>query len=1093
MASRFEFRLLGSFEVRRSGALVRIASNKAAVLLATLLLAEGRPVPIDTLIERLWGMDPPGSAHATLQVHVMRLRRALGVEQLIRTTPGGYAIDRDDVADVDVLQFRALLARASMSNTAGDTAEEFAALTEALALWRGPALLGVQSESLHHTVVPHLTDERLSSAERRAELAIAAGAHDELVGELAPLVGQYPLRERLGVQFIEALRRCGRRVEALDAYRRMQGELRAKLGIDPGKAAQQLYLDILAEDGIPESPQVRPEPTVVAAPRQLPPPPRGFIGRIAAQKQVVELLRRSAPLVVVSGPPGVGKSAFVAHVAHLVRNDFPDGQLYVDLHGHSPEEPLRPAMVLETFLRALGCPAGAVPGDLQEQVSLYRTLLAERRVLVVLDDAATSDQVRSLLPVAPGSATLVTSRQDLRGLAVSDGHRRVTLEPMSEREALDVLADMVSPDRIAAETSGASAVVLACGRLPLALRIAGANLQAHPYLPLAQFAEDLHSRGRMNGLRLPGDEGPGVAAAFDLSLARLGAEPAQLFRLLGIAPCRDITPAAATALLGTDASPGLDLLVAANLAVPSAAGRYQMHDLLRDYATSLADDDPDATSAALFRLFDHYLHTARAATRALCPEGTRLSLPPPVPGAHSVSPPTAQAALAWLDTELPNLVAMALRASDYRAPLYARQLAETLREYLQTQRRGAAGLAICGAARDAARRVGDRLGEAIASDLSGLIHYVLADYATAIDRHQRALETLDPASEPRLVLGCLHNLARAHSQVGQHDIAARHHEQALAIAEALDDKPAQAVNLNHLGFISIVAGQPAKAAAWHARAVEISHELNDVPTLARAYNGIGIAGWATGDLRDSIAAHELACKLAEQMGDEHLRGFSSVWLAGSRCAAAEYDQAIADAETGIQLGHAVGEQRIVIMGAMVATDARRRTGHSDGAVAAFRTALARADEIDFRYGQMPLLLHIAELLRIGGDPTGAMSHAHQALEVARGIGMQMWESIALTEIAHCQVELGVPGEAEHPAAAGLALAERGGYRRAVADALQVLGHVAMAKGDREAGASAWRRAHEILADTGARGAAELQLLITATAPTRGTGRMWTTS
>lgn len=1057
--------------------MVPLGSNKARVVLATLLLAENRPVPVDTLIDRLWGAHPPASAKATVQVHVMRLRQALDDDQLVQTTAGGYRIEVP-APRADIAQFHDLLGRARLANVGGDVDTEAALLTDALRLWRGPALLGVQSESLHQVVVPALNDERLQAVERVADIALAQGWHEDLVGELTALVGEYPLRERLWLQLIDVLRRSGRRVEALDFYRRMRQLFREKLGIDPGVEVQRLHQQILAEDVAPAAAAPAPHVEPPIRPGQLPPDLPDFIGRVEAKAELRSQLESPTPLVIVSGSPGVGKTAFVVHVAHQVRDQYPDGQLYVNLQGHSLDEPLAPALVLERFLFALGVPASQVPAEEQEQTNLYRSVLADRRVLVVLDNAATPSQVRPLLPGGKGSAVLVTSRDDLRGLAVTGGGRHVLLEPLCQEEALDVLVEMVGKARIAAEPDAAHDVVLACGGLPLALRIAGANLLANPHLPVADYADELRGREKVVRLQVQGDAETAVRAAFDLSYLRLPADAARLFRMLGVVPGPDFTAPAAAALIGVaSATHTLNALVAANLVQPSAPGRYQVHDLIRAYAAARAEEHADESRAAADRLFDFYLHTARGATLLLYPDSTRLSLPAPAQGVRPIAPATEEEARSWLAMELPNLVAAAARAHDVGKPRYARQLALTVKAYVSAEGHGVEGLAVCAAALVEARRAGDVRAEAALLDLIGLIHYVSARHERAAGYHLSALEINRDTGDHAVSLTCLHNLARAHAALGQHVEAAARHQEALELARLTGDRAAQILNLAHLGFVSIVVGRLEVAADSYRQVVEMCGDGGDRTTLTMAHNGLGLVAWARGELRESVARHGMARSIAAELGDDNLLGFSTIWLAAARCAVGDYEQAIADARAGIELGRATGEPRHEVSGALVTTNARYRMGQTAGALEEYRVALSRAREIGFVYGEIPLLIAIATTLRVEGDPRGGLDHAEQALLATKRIGSRVTRGKALIEIAHCLIELGSPECAHDWLDQALELAVTGGHRMVEANALHVFGLMWTALEDPTAAVDAWQRAHEIFTDVGAPEAADVQALI----------------
>ncbi len=1049
-----DFRLLGAFELMRGTVAISL-SNKLRVVLATLLLARSQPVRFDTLIEALWGAQPPESAKANLQVYVMRLRRALGEDGLVTTTNGCYQLDVPS-SEVDVTRFHDLIEQARQAD---GPETEAALLGEALALWRGPALLDVESDTLQRTVVPLLTEERLRAIERRAELAVDLGRAEDVIGELTTLVREHPLRERPWACLIDALSRSGRRAEALAAYRRVQLLFRDELGIEPDSRVQAVHQRVLAEDG--EAAPVRPS--------QLP-ADRLLVGRAAEQAELRARLSEGGPtpVVVVSGPPGVGKTALAVRVAHQVRTAYPDGQLYADLRGYALDDPLSPELVLERFLRALGVSTGAMPADPSEQSALYRSLLANRRVLVVLDNAAASGQVRPLLPGGSGCAALVTSRQDLRGLAVTEGSLGLPLAPMRGPEAADLLTGLVGAARVSAEPDALSELVAACGQLPLALRIAGANLAANPHLPLSSYVSQLRGQGKLAGLRVHDDDSTAVRAAFDLSYLRLPAPAARLFRALGVTPGPDFAVSAASALMATDvaeAARTLDGLAAANLIFPTALGRYQMHDLIRDYAASRASEDAEESVAAIGRLLDFHLHSARNATAVLYPDQPRSALAAPMEGVHPLTPETAREALAWLTAELPNLVAAAVRAPEHGRPAHARQLAETLRGHLWELGHRTEGFAVWDAALATAQ--GDPRATAAALDLTGLIHYVLGRYGQAIEHHREALSVTRTAVS-------LHNLARANAKLGRHENAVDLHEEALGLP---DGDAARLLHLNHCGFSRFVSGRPALAADRHRSALELASRLGDRLAQAQAWNGLGLAAWALGELSGSIEAHSRACALAASVGDEHLRGFSLIWLAAARSEVGQHAQAEADASTGIEIGRAIGEPRHEVIGTVVRTLARFRSGATEDAVDIYLWALGRAEEISFDHGEIPLLLHLAEALRHAGRPQDALGHAERSLRTARANGIRIFEPMARTELALCHLGMGDPDAAAPEVAHALKLAVGASQRPAEAAAHQADGLVKAHCGDLDSAVAAWGRASALFAEIGSPAATESERLL----------------
>lgn len=603
MTTHLTFGLLGDLEIRDGDRRIPLNGGKLRVLLAALLLRANQPVSHDELAVRLWDDRPPGAVRGTLHAYALRLRRALGDDRraprLIVTRPQGYAI-RIDPHDVDVLRFRALLDGVFAGGPAADPAAEARRLDEALRLWRGAALRDIESESLHREVVPHLVEQRLRAWERRLEIDLELGRHAEVVAELTALTGEYPLHEGFWCQLLVALCRCGRQAEALERFHQARRHFNDELGVDPGERLQRLCQNILAGlDPLSGRPP-RPVRAIPAAAHVAQPPPgvHGFIGR---SRQLALLRDWAAPapaavtVVVISGAPGVGKSALALHAAHRLRARFPDGRLHVNLRGHTAAEPLSPAAALTRLLRRLGVPDDRIPGDQDDLAALYRSVLGERRVLLLLDDAATAAQVRPLLPGHPGSVVLVTSRNELRGLTVTQGGHRLPLPPLAPEESYRLLARLVGDARAAAEPRAVARLAELCTHLPLALRIAGAHLAANPCLRVGDYADRLRYQGRVAALSLDDDPETNLREVLHGSYARLPAEVKHGFLgLTGLLPpCFTLACAARRLRLGPGRlRPILDHLVGAGLLREPSPAAYEFNELIWEYGAALAAGTP---------------------------------------------------------------------------------------------------------------------------------------------------------------------------------------------------------------------------------------------------------------------------------------------------------------------------------------------------------------------------------------------------------------------------------------------------------------------------------------------------------------------
>ncbi|HEX9039741.1 MAG TPA: BTAD domain-containing putative transcriptional regulator, partial [Trebonia sp.] len=533
-------RLLGPVGAWDGERAIALGPRKQRLVFAVLALEAGRAVDVARLIDLAWPEDPPRTAQHAIQVCVSGLRSALrDVDELdVQLAGSGYLLAADRSL-IDAHRFRSLLSRAR--GTTGDAAR-IALLDEALALWSGAALDGTATPAVAERLCAGLEEARLGALEDRLDALLRLGRLREVLDELRGLVAVHPLRERLAGLLMTALYLDGRAAEALDEFRRCRQRLAEDLGLDAGPALRDLELAILRNEVPPEPGDARPavpEPLPSAAPAapgetrdagppvpaQLPPTVAGFAGRDRELAELGALLASApsggGPVVAVSGTAGVGKTALVVHWAHRHRDDFPDGQLYANLAGYAPAPPLPPERVLAGFLRALGVPAERIPPEVDEATGLYRSLLADRRVLVVLDNARDPGQVRPLLPGGAGCLTVITSRDRLAGLAVREGARLLPLGVLSKDEALAVLSAVLGADRVSAERDAAVAVAELCACLPLALRIAAAHLARQAGQPLSGLAAELREGNRLSVLSVPGDEQSAVRVSFDLSYAAL--------------------------------------------------------------------------------------------------------------------------------------------------------------------------------------------------------------------------------------------------------------------------------------------------------------------------------------------------------------------------------------------------------------------------------------------------------------------------------------------------------------------------------------------------------------------------------------------
>ncbi|MFC4059970.1 BTAD domain-containing putative transcriptional regulator [Planomonospora corallina] len=852
-----DFRMLGPLEIYGNGQPVRITAPKQRALLALLLLDANQLVAEERLIDDLWNGCPPSAARESLQSYVYRLRKAL-------SDIAGVALRRDgdsyrltvEPGSRDVDRFDQGVAAASATR---DAHRSVSYLQAALNEWRGPLLADID--------VQRVIDERtryesmrLTALERYVRGELELGCGGELVPELERLVCEYPLSESLWCSLMTVLWRAGRRGEAVAAYARARRCLVEELGIEPGTELQRLHHEIL--EGSVARPTASPtgDGEDALKPAQLPADVADFTGRGDAVAELVEAASAESAVLLIVGPAGVGKTVLAVHVAHRLRERYPDGQLYVDLGG-AQRTPERPADVLASFLHALGH-TRPMPASEAERAALYRSVLARRRVLVVLDNAVDILQVKPLLAAGPSCATVITGRNSLATLPVT---RRLRLGPFTEDEAVEFLGGMVNGRGGGKDAEIAAAeVARLCDRLPLALRIAGARAESLMGSSLSVLAERLADhRRRLAELEL---DDLSVSSSFELSYDLLGNRPeaARAFRLLGLLDGPDITVASAAALLGTTpaaAETALLHLVRTQLLEPYQPGRYRMHDLVRLYAAHRAEAEaPREFVPAVSRLLGEYRFLAEQAVRVLTEEhSAAASSPRPFAGAED--------ALGWFDTERANLLA-AIRAG-LRWPECEESAAETTRALTWLFRfRGSTDewARVNDAVLPVGRRRGNTALVADTLDELGKLRRERGDLAAALAYARECLGVRQEIGEPKGEVRGRINLGVAHHLSGSVDEAVHQYEAALAMAERIGDRLAQGYALSNLAAAHREAGRYDRAGACNAAAVEICRELGDNPGRIDALDDLATTHRAACRFGESLAALEEAIEIANRVG-----------------------------------------------------------------------------------------------------------------------------------------------------------------------------------------------------------------------------------
>ncbi|MET0132491.1 MAG: BTAD domain-containing putative transcriptional regulator, partial [Kibdelosporangium sp.] len=675
---QIELRLLGEVELRAAGQLLDVGAPRLQTVLAALAVDARRPVAIETLIDRVWDDNPPVEARNVLYSYLSRLRRLLkqaaaltgGTPTRIERRHAGYVLDIDPDR-IDLHRFRSLVDRSN--DQRGDDARA-TALAEALRLWRGTPLAGLPG-SWAAQLRDSWDQRRLDTVVLWAQTEVGLGHADEVIGPVRDLLADHPLVEPLVVVLVRALAAAGRDAEALDCYATARSRLVTDLGTEPGPELRAVHEAVLRGEldrGRHIDLTAAPAGGSRPVPAQLPANVRGFTGRHTELRRLDDLLTRpgdhpSTVLIsAVSGTAGVGKTALAMHWAHRVAYQFPDGQLHVNLRGFDPGGRIvQPAAALRGFLDALGVPPERIPAGVDAQTALYRSLLANKHVLVVIDNARDADHVRPLLPGTGTAVAVVTSRNLLTGLVAADGAHPLALDLLTGSESRELLEHRLGLNRVNAEPDAVEAIVRACARLPLALALVAARAAIHPSFPLAAVAAELADTAHQSALGDSDDVVSRVRAVFSWSYTTLTAPTARLFRLLGLHVGADTSAPAAASLAGlppTQARRLLTDLTDAGLLTEHLPGRYVLHDLLRTYAANLAHTHETGTERqqAITRLLHHYIHTADAADGYLDPTRNPICLPLPAPAAGTTPERVSDRtqAMAWLTTErLPLLAA----------------------------------------------------------------------------------------------------------------------------------------------------------------------------------------------------------------------------------------------------------------------------------------------------------------------------------------------------------------------------------------------------------------------------------------------------
>ncbi|MEU1330755.1 BTAD domain-containing putative transcriptional regulator [Streptomyces sp. NPDC005865] len=1039
-------RLLGPFELAVGDRPVQLTGRQRG-LSAALLLDANRPVSVETLERRLWGETPPATSAARLRALVTEVRRALGPDAraAIETRPSGYVF-RIDPHHVDIIGFETHTAAGISALAHEDWSLALRRFDSALALWRGAPLQDLPTVPEKQRLIA-LRD---TSVEARWEAAIECGQAGTAVAELTQLTREHPLRERPHALLMRALHREGRTAEGLEVYRKLRGRLVDELAVEPSAETAALHGALLS--GLPSpsraaAPETAAPKTAtdkaVRVPRQLPLSTHHFGGRDTELAQLDAALDRSEKLIVLAGAAGAGKTALAVSWAHRVADRFPDGQLFLDLRGFDRAGPMPVEEALPIMLQGLGCPAPEIPVSTDGQTALLRTLLADRRVLIVLDDAAAPKQVRPLCPGVSESLVLVTSRDRLSGLTAGVGAHRITCEMLSPDDAYAYLERVVGTERVACESAAAGQLVELSGRLPLALCIAASRIAEQPGGSIAQYVKELSDRGRLTRLRVEGDSDLAVRAALDLTYSKLPPAAQVAFRRLGAVASTGRSTAAVAAGAAMTRDEAEDALMAAarvHLVREVGGGRFAWHDLVHEFAAAhLHEDDPPGEArAASRRVLDHYLHGCFHAVQACGLRTARTPLGPPADHADPPAFADRADALAWFDQEWEDLAAAISHAAKHGPARAAWQLVATLHDLLQRRRSLAEWIRLAELAVQAAEREDDLLGCASMRLALGAARWRAADLPGSLAEYGAARHLARQVEWPYGEAVALQGIGVQTKQLGRPREALVYYRQAVALFKVVGRVSDQAAALSNIGSAYLVLGEPEKAGQALDEALPLACGTPHFHALVLVNRGLVCQRLGRLDEAESVLSEAL--KTASAADSDYARAISLETLAMVHADAGRSAQAAEMFTRALEIADQVENDncRTACLVGLAAVD------RADGRLEESAAHLARARRIVERTGETigrtTVSWGTGEWHLANRDPEAALREAAKAETVAlKGAQFLLARLRLLTARSH--QALGALEQAREAAEDARRLARASGERLVHESALHVIASI----------------------------------------------------
>jgi DNA-binding SARP family transcriptional activator len=1003
-----EFRILGPLEVWVDEKRVSVYGPRQQKVLAALLLNANRVAMVNHLIDVVWEEDPPDTAVKQVRNMVSNLRRQLaGTSAVIEPATNGYVISIAEMA-LDSHVFSSSTERARGHAVKGQTAEARNKYSAALATWRGSALAGLASPALDPEI-SRLNEQRLFTLEEANELELQCGRHHELVSNLAASVAEHPLRERLVSQLMLALYRSGRQAEALTYYDRTRRKLSEDLGIEPGPELKRIHHGIVTNDQAVAAP-IKLADVVVPVRSNLPGDTTHFTGREIELHRLLSLAVQgqgglhgnAVAISAIDGMAGIGKTTLAIHAVHRLKDRYPDAQLFLDLHAHTPgQSPLTPAIALEKLLRALGLPPEQIPHDLDDRASLWRGQLANRQALIVLDNAVDAAQVRPLLPGAEGCLVMVTSRNRLLDL---DTASLLSLDVLPLEDARRLFVRIVGDDRPSYEPTAVDEVLELCGYLPLAVRLAATRMRHRPAWTIAHLVDRL--RDQQQRLYELSSNDRGVATAFSLSYNHVEEDGQRLFRFLGLAPGTDTDVHATAALCATTRGNAEDLLeglVDVHMVQQPEPGRYRLHDLLRTFAENLgvATGDEKERQQALTRLFDYYLTATATAMNTVAPGDKRLPIPS-VSTTPSSIPDVSRydRALQWLETELPNLLAATQCAASGGWPRHACYISTTLWRYFHIRGHHDDAVVLHSYALSSARSTGDQLLEANTLAHLGDIYWWTGSYTQAKFCQEQALTIARDIGDVEVLIRSMYGLGLTSWWTACYNDALNHFQAVLGMVRNVGNRVHEGYALHGLGGVYFRLGCYERARGFHERTLTIAMDAADHLLEAYANNGLGVVANRMGEHANAISYHVRTLDIARTTTSRALECRALLGLADTHRLQDRAARALALHQEALEVARNAANRAIEGRALHGLGEDHHVLGHHLQASTHYQLALKIARTIEDRALEAEVLNSLGILLRAADHhKAGHASHA-AALAIAEDIGDPHERGRAKDGLAH---------------------------------------------------------------------------------------------